>query len=169
MSEGTGLTGLKSEFARYKRLGKKAIDQIADDALNRVFATDNNSIAMVVRHISGNLISRFTDFLTSDGEKPWRDRDSEFNEVTYSRDQVEQMWTQGWAALENELTTLGEEHVDKQIVIRGERLSVHEALTRSLAHTSYHVGQIVTLARIGAGDGWESLSVPRKPQAGEKK
>lgn len=168
MNKGNGLTGFKTEFARYKRIGRKAFDQAPDDALNRVFAIDNNSIAMVVRHISGNLISRFTDFLTSDGEKSWRHRDSEFHEVTYSRDQVEQMWAQGWAALENELTILGEADIEKQVVIRGEGLSVHEALTRSLAHTSYHVGQIVTLARISSGERWESLSVPKTPRVEKK-
>ncbi|MEP7271799.1 MAG: DUF1572 family protein [Acidobacteriota bacterium] len=169
VDELSGLSGFKAEFARYKRIGQKALDQTPDEVLNRVFATDNNSMAMVVRHISGNLISRFTDFLTSDGEKTWRNRDSEFDEVTYSRDQVEKMWNDAWTLLENEVNSLGAPDLEKRVLIRGEELSVFDALARSLAHTSYHVGQIVTLARITTGDKWESLSVPKKSGANENK
>lgn len=151
-----------TEFQRYKTLGRKAIDQTSDEALNQVLGTDNNSIAMIVRHISGNLISRFTDFLTTDGEKPWRKRDTEFEEVNYTRDQVDEMWDRGWGVLERELNGLTDGDLGKEITIRGQTLTVHEALARSVTHTSYHVGQIVLLARITSTGPWQSLSVPKR-------
>ena len=150
-----------NEYARYRSIGDKAMVQVPDDELNKVLGADNNSIAMIVRHISGNLISRFTDFLTSDGEKPWRDRDSEFADVKYDRQAVERMWTQGWDVLESELSRLREEHLQQHVYIRGKALTVHEALCRSLAHASYHVGQIVFLARILNDGSWQSMSIPK--------
>lgn len=149
------------ECARYRSIGEKAIQQVSDDALNQVLSEDNNSIAMIARHISGNLVSRFTDFLTSDGEKPWRDRGSEFEEAKYNRRDVEQMWAGGWEVLESELSELTDEHLQRHVYIRGQTLTVHEALCRSLAHVSYHVGQIVLLARILNGGSWKWLSIPK--------
>jgi uncharacterized damage-inducible protein DinB len=151
-----------TEFQRYKTLGRKALDQTGDEALNQVRGTDNNSIAMIVRHISGNLISRFTEFLTSDGEKPWRNRDSEFEETNYSRTQVDEMWDRGWSVLERELNALTDGDLSKEITIRGHTLTVHEALARSVTHTAYHIGQIVMLAKIASPGPWQSLSMPKK-------
>src|ERR1044071_1204468 len=94
------------EYQSYRRIGEKALAQVSDEALNRVIGTDNNSVAVIVRHISGNLRSRFTDFLTSDGEKPWRDRDSEFADVTYDRQAVERMWADAFELVEQELGAL---------------------------------------------------------------
>jgi len=150
-----------SEYARYRSIGEKAIGQVSDDALNKVLGPDNNSIAIIVRHIGGNLVSRFTDFLTGDGEKPWRDRDSEFQEARYDRSEVERIWSEGWAVLELELSKLTDEQLQQQVNIRGQAWTVHDALCRSLAHLSYHVGQIVLLARILNQGEWQWISIPK--------
>jgi len=149
------------EYARYRSIGQKALQQVSDDALNSVLSADNNSLAVLVRHISGNLISRFTDFLGSDGEKPWRDRDSEFHDAHYDRSEVERMWAEGWDVLETELSRLSDEHLQQHVNIRGQAWTVHDALCRSLAHVSYHVGQIVLLARILNGGDWQWISIPK--------
>ena len=149
------------EFARYRALGEKAMAQVPDNALNVVVAPDGNSIAMIVRHMSGNLVSRFTDFLTTDGEKPNRDRDREFDDRQYSRQEMDRLWSTGWDVLEKQLATLTDNDAQKQVTIRQQPLTVHAALTRSLAHLSYHVGQIVLLARMHATGAWESLSIPK--------
>ena len=129
--------------------------------MNQVVSPDNNSIAIIVRHISGNLISRFTDFLTTDGEKPLRDRDSEFEDGNYDPGELRQMWDEGWDVLTTELSKVGAEHLQQTVYIRGQAWSVHAALCRSLAHISYHVGQIVFLARILNEGNWQSLSIPK--------
>ena len=149
------------EYQRYKIIGQKAIAQVSDVALNQISGPDNNSIAMIVRHVSGNLRSRFTDFLTADGEKSWRDRESEFAETNYNRQAVEQMWDKGFQVVESQLATLTEADFDRQVTIRGQALSVHAALCRSVAHTAYHVGQIVMLAKHFTGDRWVAPSAQR--------
>lgn len=142
-------------------MGEKALSQVPDEDLNEVLGADNNSIAMIVRHLSGNLVSRFTDFLTSDGEKPWRNRDSEFEDTTYDRQDVEQLWVEGWDVLESELSRLSDDHLQRHVYIRGQSLTVNQALCRSLAHVSYHVGQIVFLARIFNGGDWQWITIPK--------
>jgi uncharacterized damage-inducible protein DinB len=149
------------EYARYKAIGEKAMLQVSDDDLNVVIGPDNNSIAMIVRHISGNFISRFTDFLTTDGEKPWRNRDSEFEDAKYDAADIERIWTEGWEALESELSRLSDEQLQQTVYIRGEAWTVDGALCRSLAHVSYHVGQIVLLARILNDGNWDWISIPK--------
>lgn len=149
------------EYHRYRIIGKKALDQTSDTALNRVIGDENNSIAVIVRHISGNFISRFTDFLTSDGEKPWRDRDTEFESRAYDRQEIYEMWDKGWAVLEPQLSALSETDLEKTVYIRGQAWTVHAALSRSLAHVSYHVGQIVIIARMLNEDGWDWITVPK--------
>jgi uncharacterized damage-inducible protein DinB len=151
----------RTEFARYRALGEKAMSQVPDDALNVVVAPDGNSIAMIVRHMSGNLISRFTEFLTTDGEKPSRDRDREFEERKYSRQEMDSLWKNGWQVLERQLGELQDSDADRQVTIRQQPLSVHAALARSATHLSYHVGQIVLLARMHARSEWQSLSIPK--------
>ena len=155
----------RSEFRRYRATAEMAIKQLSDEDLNRVLFPDGNSVAMLVRHISGNLLSRFTDFLASDGEKPWRDRDREFDERDYSRPEVESMWHEGWAVLEDTLSTLSDDDLSRSVRIRGDEWSVDAALARSLAHISYHVGQIVLLARMGRPRPWEWISVPKGKSA----
>ena len=152
---------IKSEFLRYKKLGEGAIEQIPDDRINKVLGEDNNSIGVIVYHISGNLKSRFTDFLTTDGEKVWRKRDTEFLERNIGREELIEKWNEGWDILMETLNTLSDADLDKVVTIRNKDLTVVEALHRSLAHTSYHVGQIVFIARTIVGIDWKSLSVPR--------
>ncbi len=156
------IEAFRHEFLRYKRAGEKALAQVSDDALNRIPSTDGNSMAMIVRHISGNLVSRFTDFLTTDGDKPWRKRDEEFETRAYSRAEVDALWQRGWAAVEKELASFSDADLAKTVHIRGEAMPAHEALLRAAAHTSYHVGQIVLLARISCESEWKWISVPKK-------
>jgi len=155
------LKDFSDEYERYRIIGEKAIAQVSDDSINQVVGEGGNSIAVIVRHISGNLISRFTDFLTSDGEKPWRNRDSEFDQVIYSRKEIVDLWNSGWEVLKNGLSQLNDADLQRQVTIRGQVLTVHEALSRSVAHTAYHIGQIVLLARILKGDEWQWISIPR--------
>jgi uncharacterized damage-inducible protein DinB len=150
------------EFHRYRDLAEKAMAQIPDEALNHVPATDANSIAMIVRHVSGNLRSRFTDFLTTDGEKPWRDRDSEFVERPYTREELRKIWDASWQIVDAELATLTDAHIQKTVVIRGVPASVQEALCRATAHIAYHAGQIVLLCRMYGTREWASLSIPKR-------
>jgi hypothetical protein len=155
------LSSIKSEYLRYKKLGEGAIEQVTEVGINKVLGDDNNSIAVVVYHVSGNLKSRFTDFLTSDGEKSWRKRETEFIERNPTREELNDKWNEGWNVLLNILATLTESDLSKVVTIRNKELTVMEALHRSLAHTSYHVGQIVFIARTIVGKDWKSLSVPR--------
>lgn len=149
------------EFRRYRTIGERALAQLPDAALDRVPAPDANSAAMLVRHVSGNLVSRFTDFLATDGEKPWRDRESEFVERSYSRAEVDAMWATGWSVLEGTLASLADADLGREVTLRDQKLSVHAALCRALSHVSYHVGQLVLLAREGADAGWQWISIPK--------
>lgn len=150
-----------TEFRRYRSIAEKALAQVSDEGLNRVPHPDGNSLAMLVHHLSGNLESRFTDFLTTDGEKPWRDRDGEFAERSFDRAEVDTMWAEGWAVLEGTLADLTEEDRHSTVRIRGQALTVEAALGRSLAHVAYHVGQMVLLARVEQGSGWDWISIPK--------
>lgn len=149
------------EFLRHRLSAEKAIGQVNDEGLNRIIAPDGNSIAMLMRHVGGNLTSRFTDFLTSDGEKPWRHRDNEFVDGPYERAAAAETWRYGWSVLERELGRLTDEDLTRRITIRGESRSVHEALCRSLAHIASHAGQIILLARIVASGEWQWISIPK--------
>jgi hypothetical protein len=150
-------------YRNYKALGEGALAQVrTDDDLNRLIDPDANSIAIIVKHVSGNLRSRFRDFLTSDGEKPDRHRDGEFeSDGAVSRDAIMSWWNQGWSVAMPALESLSAEDLSRTIHIRGEAFLVVEALGRSITHTAYHVGQIVTLARHFAGAEWRTLSIPR--------
>jgi hypothetical protein len=151
----------RSQYVNYRQLAEKALAQMPDSALDRVLSPEGNSAAMIVRHMSGNLVSRFTNFLTEDGEKPNRERDREFDERPYSRAEMNALWAKGFAVLDDALAPLGDDDLRRTVTIRQEPMTVHAALTRSLAHLAYHVGQIVLLARIEAASPWESLSIPR--------
>lgn len=154
------IRSIEGEFRRHKALGEGAFGQVPEAALSASGLNEGNSLAVMCWHISGNLKSRFTDFLTADGEKPWRDRDEEFVARSVSREEFVAKWEEGWKIL---LDTLGELHdadLAKQVVIRGQSLPVHEALHRSLAHISYHVGQVVYLSHAIVGAGWTYLSIP---------
>jgi hypothetical protein len=149
------------EYARYRAMGEKAMAQVSDEGVNRVVAPDGNSIAMIVRHISGNLVSRFSDFLTADGEKTSRNRDSEFADGSFTRREIDTAWERGWSVLGSALASLDENDLTRIITIRGQQHTVHEALCRSLSHTASHIGQIVLLARIVATDQWKWITIPK--------
>ncbi len=152
---------IEAEYWRYKALGEATLAQLDDDAMCRVPAQESNSVAVVLWHVAGNLESRFTDFLTSDGEKPWRDRDEEFDDRIVSRADAVAKWERGWAVVLASLRGLSDEDLSRHVTVRGQSLSVAEALARSLAHTAYHVGQIVFLGKLWRGTGWTCLSIPR--------
>ena len=156
----------RNEYARWQKTAEKAIAQMPDDALNHVPSPEGNSVAMLVRHVSGNLVSRFTNFLTEDGEKPDRDRDAEFTERPYTRAEVDEMMRRGFGVVDATLAPLTDDDVTRTVTIRGEQMTVHAALARSLAHIANHMGQIVLIAKMTAGGPWQSLSIPRgKSQA----
>lgn len=154
------VSSIESEYRRYKLLAEAAIHQLDDVHLAENGDGAMNSIATLAWHVSGNLKSRFTDFLTSDGEKPWRDRDSEFLPRQASKTAVLANWEEGWQVLFATLENLKDGDLARSVTIRGSALSVAEALHRSLAHISYHVGQIVFLAKAMRGTHWQYLSIP---------
>ena len=148
-------------FRSNKGWADKAVAQLPDDKLHVALDPNTNSIAVIMKHIEGNLRSRWTDFLTTDGEKPWRHRDSEFDERAVTRDQLLSKWNEGFSVLFDSLAALADADLGRTITIRGEALKVHEALHRSLAHTSSHVGQIVLLGKTMRGAAWQTLTIPR--------
>jgi len=155
------LQGTLATFESHRRLAERAVAQVPDEKLGIPLDEHTNSISVTMKHVAGNLISRWTDFLTTDGEKPWRDRDSEFVDTFGTRTELMAFWDKGWGVLEASLKILKPEDLVKCIKIRGEELSVPVAIQRSLGHTCYHVGQIVTVARIHAGHRWSTLTIPR--------
>jgi len=160
------VASIEGEYQRYKALGEGAFNQLNETDLVRPAPGEGNSVTTLVWHIAGNLASRFSDFLTSDGEKPWRDRESEFARRAITRAELVRKWETGWQALSGTLQTLSDEDLARTVTIRGVPLSVTEALHRSLTHASYHVGQIVFLAKSILGPDWKYLSIP-PGQSGE--
>ncbi|MCP2026021.1 hypothetical protein L1276_001161 [Flavobacterium sp. HSC-32F16] len=155
------LESVKKQFLYYKMLGEKAMNQLEPEQLFAAINEDTNSIATIVKHISGNMLSRWTDFLTSDGEKEWRNRDAEFENDLQSKEEVFELWNKGWNCLENALENLNPEQLSDIIYIRNEGHTVIEAINRQLAHYPYHVGQIVFYAKQLKNTSWESLSIPK--------
>ncbi len=153
------IESIRGEYLRYKALAEAAIDQLSDDQLSEQGQNGGNSVAVICWHVSGNLKSRFTEFLTSDGEKPWRSREEEFAARTVTRAELLTKWAQGWDVLLGALSTLSDQQLQQTVTIRSQPLLVHEALHRSLAHLSYHVGQIVYLAKSLRGERWKYLSI----------
>ena len=158
------LRNIVRTYRTYKDMAERAIEQVrSDEDLNRELDETSNSIAIIAKHMSGNLRSRFRDFLTSDGEKPDRDRDSEFeSDARISREQLLRSWNAAWDIALNSIEALSAEDLDRTIRIRNEELLVVEALNRSVTHTAYHVGQIVYLARHFASPNWKTLSIPKR-------
>jgi len=154
-----------SLFRYYKKLGEGAIAQVADEHLCMTLDAEMNSIALIVKHMAGNMRSRWTDFLTADGEKPDRNRDSEFEAPPMKRAEIMQLWEDGWSRLFAALEPLTDADLTREVKIRTEPHSVMQAINRQIAHYSYHVGQIVFLAKHFHSDQWKSLSVPRKASA----
>ena len=155
------LDSVRKQFEYYKMLGDKTFAQLTDENLFWQYNEDSNSIAMIVKHMAGNMLSRWTDFLTSDGEKEWRQRDAEFENDIQTRDEMLSKWNEGWECLFNAINTLGEKDLSTIIYIRNQGHTVTEAINRQLAHYPYHVGQIVFIGKMLAGNSWSSLSIPR--------
>lgn len=156
------LTDVLRTLRRYKELAEGAMDQVNDADLFRELPPETNSVAIVAKHMAGNMHSRWTDFLTTDGEKPDRGRDEEFlvGEMQTRADLLER-WESGWARLLETLESLGEDDLERTVTIRGERHTVLQAIQRAVTHYAYHVGQIVLLCKHFAGAEWRSLSIPR--------
>jgi hypothetical protein len=156
------LESVKKQFSLYRSLGEKAISQVDDDKLFWQYNPESNSIAIIVHHLWGNMLSRWTNFLTEDGEKTSRDRDSEFEDVIKTKADLLEKWNAGWECLFTALNSMHPEELDKTIYIRKEPLTVMDAINRQLAHYSSHVGQIIFLGKMILNDRWVSLSIPRK-------
>ncbi|WKL48260.1 DUF1572 family protein [Flavobacterium pectinovorum] len=155
------LESVKKQFLYYKMLGEKSIDQLEPQQLFVSVNEDTNSIATIIKHISGNMLSRWTDFLTSDGEKEWRNRDAEFENDLQSKEEVLGVWNKGWNCFLDALNSLNPEQLSDIIYIRNEGHTVIEAINRQLAHYPYHVGQIVFYAKQLKNGDWDSLSIPK--------
>lgn len=157
------IKNVQAIFAQYKSLGERAMNQVDDQRLFWTFNNDSNSIAMIVQHLHGNMISRFTNFFEEDGEKSWRNRDLEFERVFTSRVEMMAAWEKGWQCFYDVLYKLHDFDLSRTIVcIRGEAHSVMEAINRQLAHYSYHIGQIVYLSKMLKENEWHSLSIPKR-------
>lgn len=153
-------------FRMYKRLGEGAMAQLTDEQLYAVLDPEMNSIAVIVKHIAGNMLSRWSDFLTSDGEKPFRNRDSEFEAPPPTREALMDLWNRGWACVFTALEPLTDADLARTITIRTEPHSVMQAINRQTTHYAYHVGQVVFLAKHLQSGHWKSLSVPRGQSRG---
>lgn len=145
----------------YKDLGEKTFEQLEEKDLHYLPTPESNSIAIIIQHIAGNMLSRFTNFLTEDGEKEWRQRDDEFEPHSYSRQQLIDTWNKGWACCLSALESLTPDDLVKTIYIRKEPLTVIDAINRQLAHYPYHIGQILYIGRMIRGKDWKNLSIPR--------
>lgn len=154
-----------SLFVYSKKMAERAMEQVADEHLCATIDRESNSIAVIVKHMTGNMRSRWTDFLLSDGEKPDRDRDSEFEEPPATRAALLAVWETGWSCVFSALHALTDDDLTRTVTIRGEPHSVMQAINRQLAHYSLHTGQIILLAKHFAGDRWQSLTIPRRASA----
>lgn len=155
------LESTKKQFLYYKLLGEKAMEQLEPNQLFASINEDTNSIATIIKHISGNMLSRWTDFLTTDGEKEWRNRDSEFDDSIKTKEEVLEIWNKGWECFLNALNSLKSNQLSDIIYIRNEGHTVVEAINRQLAHYPYHIGQIVFYAKMLKKEDWTSLSIPK--------
>ena len=149
------------QFEYYKSLGDKTIAQLTFDELKTEFADDSNSIAIIVKHMVGNMLSRWTNFLTEDGEKDWRHRDLEFEDTYHSKEDIITSWNTGWDCLFNAIKPLTKADLERIIYIRNQGHTVVEAINRQMMHYAYHTGQIVFLGKLVKGKEWSSLSIPK--------
>ena len=155
------LESVKKQFLFYKMLGEKAIEQLEEEQLFWQYNKESNSIAILVHHIAGNMLSRFTEFLTSDGEKSWRNRDAEFLNGFATKEELMAYWHKGWDCLMDALGQLSESNLETIVYIRNEGHTVVEALNRQLAHYPYHIGQMVFIAKMMKNEEWKTLSIAR--------
>ena len=151
----------RKQFAYYRTLGDRTFAQVADEDLHRLLSPESNSIAIIVKHLHGNMLSRWTNFLKEDGEKIWRQREAEFDNDLPDRTAILGAWNEGWDCLFQALAPLTDADMERIIYIRNQGHTVVEAINRQLCHYAYHVGQITFLGRYFAGDQWQSLSIPR--------
>lgn len=163
MIEKIFLDSIIKRFKEYKSLGEKTFEQLKDDEFHFQPNEASNSIAIIIQHLHGNMLSRWTNFLAEDGEKEWRQRDDEFEAHPFSKQQLLDKWNEGWKVCLDTLESLAENDLFKNITIRSQPLNVVDAINRQLAHYSYHVGQIVYLGRWIRETEWKSLSIPKKP------
>ena len=155
------LNSIKKQFEYYKMLGDKTIVQLETFQLHWQFNDESNSVAMIIKHLHGNMLSRFTDFLTTDGEKEWRNRDAEVENDASTKEELLLKWNEGWTCLFAAIDSLSETDLEKEIFIRNQGHSVTEAMNRQLAHYPYHIGQIVFLGKMLLNENWTSLSIPK--------
>jgi hypothetical protein len=155
------LESVLKQFEYYKLLGEKTFDQLSEDDLFWKYNEESNSIATIVKHLSGNMLSRWTDFLTSDGEKVWRNREEEFEEAKLTKQELLDIWQKGWTCLFETLHSLNDKDIEKIIFIRNQGHTVIEAINRQLAHYPYHIGQIVFIGKLLQNDKWNSLSISK--------
>ena len=155
------LESIKKQMLYYKTIAEKAMEQLSEEQLFIAVNEDTNSIANIVKHMSGNMISRWTDFLTSDGEKSWRERDAEFEDFTTSKTDLLEIWNKGWECFFNAINSLQPEQLSQIIYIRNEGQTALDAINRQLAHYPYHIGQIVFYAKMLKKGEWDSLSIPK--------
>ncbi|MEO6549099.1 MAG: DUF1572 family protein [Ferruginibacter sp.] len=155
------LESIIKQFSYYKLLGEKAMSQLPEEKLNWQYHPESNSISMIVKHLWGNMLSRWTDFLTTDGEKEWRNRDAEFYNDLQTREEMLQNWDEGWKCLFDAIEPLTYDDLGKEVFIRNMGQTVTEAINRQLAHYCYHIGQIVFVAKMASGKDWKSLSIPK--------
>lgn len=154
------LTGAKKQFEYYKMLGEKTFEQLPDEALFVQYNNESNSIAVIVKHLTGNMLSRWTDIFNSDGEKSWRNRDAEFESDTKTRAELMELWDKGWKCFMDTINSLSDADLDKIIYIRNQGHTVLDAINRQLAHYPYHIGQIVFIGKMFSKK-WQSLSIPK--------
>jgi hypothetical protein len=154
------LNSVIMQFEYYKMLGEKSFEQVSDENLFWKYNEESNSIANIVSHLSGNMLSRWTDFLPTDGEKPWRNRDAEFENFINNKTELLEIWHKGWYSLMSTLNSLTDSDLDKIIFIRNQGHTVLEAINRQLAHYPYHIGQIVFIGKM-CSENWHSLSIPK--------
>ena len=155
------LNSVKKQFVYYKQLGDKTIEQLTEEQLFWQYNPESNSIATIVKHLWGNMLSRWSNFLTTDGEKEWRNRDAEFENDLTSKDEVLQKWNEGWSCFFDALNTLTDNDLSQTIYIRNMGHTVIEAINRQLAHYPYHIGQMVFIGKMMCNQNWVSLSIPK--------
>lgn len=155
------LDSINKQFEYYKSVGEKTFEQLENNDFFWQYNTDSNSIAIIVNHLSGNMKSRWTDFLTSDGEKDWRNRDLEFELVIRTKEELLSRWNEGWSCLFDALNTINKDNFGTEIFIRNQAHSIIEAINRQFAHYSYHIGQIVYIGKLIKSDKWKSMTIPK--------
>ena len=161
MTNNNYLESVKKQFLYYKTLGEKAMEQLDESQLFELINDDCNSIAIIISHLTGNMISRWTDFLTTDGEKEWRNRDQEFEESITTKRELLTVWNKGWDCFFEALNSISNEQLNEIVYIRNEGHTIIEAINRQLAHYPYHIGQIVFIAKMLKKTEWTSLSIPK--------